>query len=52
MLAHEQIQASIDTVYRSGSLLSLGHAYKVAATITGERRYARLAREIGIELAV
>ncbi|HEY1654717.1 MAG TPA: hypothetical protein VGF86_06365 [Candidatus Tumulicola sp.] len=52
MLAHEQIRASIDTVHRSGSLLSLGHAYQVAAVITGERRYARLAREIGIELAV
>ncbi|HEY6486874.1 MAG TPA: hypothetical protein VIX83_10875 [Candidatus Cybelea sp.] len=52
MLAHEQIRASIDTVHRGGSLLSLGHAYQVAAAITGERRYARLAREIGIELAV
>ncbi|MGA9275222.1 MAG: hypothetical protein WBV67_17210 [Candidatus Cybelea sp.] len=50
--AHEQIRAAIDTVHRGGSLLSLGHAYQVAAAITGERRYARLAREIGIELAV
>lgn len=51
-LAHEQIRASIDTVCRGGSLLSLGHAYQVAAAITGERRYARLAREIGMQLAV
>jgi hypothetical protein len=52
MLAHEQIRASIETVYRGGSLLSLGHTYRVAAAITGERRYALLAREIGNELAV
>ena len=52
MLAHEQIRASIETVYRNGSLLSLGHTYRVAAAITGERRYALLAREIGNELAV
>jgi hypothetical protein len=51
MLAHEQIRASIETVYRGGSLLSLGHTYRVAAAITGERRYALLAREIGMELA-
>jgi tetratricopeptide (TPR) repeat protein len=52
MLAHERIRASIETVYRGGSLLSLGHAYRVAAAITGERRYTLLAREIGMELAV
>ncbi len=52
MLAQEQIRASIDTVYHNGSLLSLGHAYRVAATITGERRYAERAREIERELTV
>jgi hypothetical protein len=52
MLAQEQIRASIDTVHRNGSLLSLGNTYRVAAAITGERRYAERAREIGIELAV
>jgi tetratricopeptide (TPR) repeat protein len=52
VLAQEQIRASIDTVYRNGSLLSLGNTYRVAAAITGERRYAERAREIGIELAV
>ncbi len=52
MLAHEQIRASIDTVCRNGSLLSLGNTYRVAAAITGERRYAKRAREIVIELAV
>jgi hypothetical protein len=52
VLAHEQIRASIDTVCRSGSLLSLGNAYRIAADITGERRYADLAREIGTELAM
>jgi tetratricopeptide (TPR) repeat protein len=52
MLAQEQIRASIDTVYRNGSLLSLGNTYRVAAAITGERRYAQRAREIRIELAV
>jgi tetratricopeptide (TPR) repeat protein len=52
LLAHEQIRASIDTVYRNGSLLSLGNTYRVAAAITGERHYAERAREIGIELAV
>jgi tetratricopeptide (TPR) repeat protein len=52
VLAQEQIRASIETVYRNGSLLSLGNTYRVAAAITGERRYAERAREIGIELAV
>jgi tetratricopeptide (TPR) repeat protein len=52
VLAQEQIRASIDTVYRNGSLLSLGNTYRVAAAITGERRYAERAREIGNELAV
>jgi hypothetical protein len=51
-LAQDQIRASIDTVYRNGSLLSLGHTYRVAASITGERRYADLAREIRVALAV
>ncbi len=51
-LAHERIQASVQAVQRNGSLLSLRHTYRIAASITHDARYASAAREITRSLAL